>query len=117
MPCLYAVSDVMVLPSIWNDPAPLAVIESITAGKPLITTYSGGIPEYVSKADAIILPINGQLVDNLADSLAKLATNIELRSNLEREAKKESQVWTKASFYEGFVEIVDKWKDKHLVHN
>lgn len=106
MPCLYAVSDVMVLPSIWNDPAPLAVIESITAGKPLITTYSGGIPEYADKKDAIILPINDQLVENLASSITKLAEDRELRRKFEEAAKRESQTWTKESFYEDFVEMV-----------
>jgi glycosyltransferase involved in cell wall biosynthesis len=40
MPLLYHISDVIVLPSIWNDPAPLTIIESITCGKPLITTNS-----------------------------------------------------------------------------
>lgn len=107
MPCLYAISDVMVLPSIWNDPAPLAVIESITAGKPLITTYSGGIPEYVSDNDAIILKINDQLVDNLAAALNKLAGDAELRTKMSEAAKKESRDWTKESFYDDFVDIIN----------
>lgn len=100
------VQEVIVLPSIWNDPAPLAVIESITAGKPLITTYSCGIPEYADKKDAIILPINDQLVENLASSITKLAEDRELRRKFEEAAKRESQTWTKESFYEDFVEMV-----------
>lgn len=44
MPAIYAMSDICVLPSIWDDPAPLAVIESLVSGKPLITTRSGGHP-------------------------------------------------------------------------
>lgn len=100
------VQEVIVLPSIWNDPALLAVIESITAGKPLITTYSGGIPEYADKKDAIILPINDQLVENLASSITKLAEDRELRRKFEEVAKRESRTWTKESFYNDFVEIV-----------
>lgn len=65
------------------------MIESITAGKPLITTYSGGIPEYADKKDAIILPINDQLVENLVNSLTKLANDKKLRISLEEAAKKE----------------------------
>ena len=42
MPTLYKVADVVALPSIWNEPAGLTIIEAITAGKPLITTCSGG---------------------------------------------------------------------------
>ncbi|MBT9004288.1 glycosyltransferase [Lactobacillus delbrueckii subsp. bulgaricus] len=98
------VQEVIVLPSIWNDPAPLAVIESITAGKPLITTYLGGIPEYADKKDTIILPINDQLVENLVNSLTKLANDKKLRISIEEAAKKRSQTWTKESFYDDFVE-------------
>lgn len=61
----------------------------------MITTYSGGIPEYVSEKDSIILPIDYQLVDNLVSSITKLAENRELRRKFEEAAKRESQTWTK----------------------
>lgn len=65
IPILYAISDLVVLPSVWDDPAPLTVIESITAGKPLITTNSGGIPEY-AKGHAIIIKRDKNLILNLS---------------------------------------------------
>lgn len=107
MPCLYAISDVMVLPSIWNDPAPLTVIESITAGKPLITTYSGGIPEYVDTNDAIILPIDDVLISNLTKAIIKIASQEQVRNKLAMAAKRESKIWTKVSFYNDFVRIIN----------
>ena len=55
MPKIYAIADLVVLPSMWEDPAPLTVIEALTSGKPLITTNSGGIPEYVINTGTIIL--------------------------------------------------------------
>lgn len=73
MPAIYAMSDICVLPSIWDDPAPLAVIESLVSGKPLITTRSGGIPEYADEQSAIILERGDQLVDQLADAMTKIA--------------------------------------------
>ncbi|OXC42095.1 hypothetical protein AYP92_09035 [Lactobacillus crispatus] len=106
MPCLYAISDVIVLPSIWNDPAPLTVIESITSGKPLITTYSGGIPEYVTENDAIILPIDRSLVANLRVAMQQISNNPKLIFDLTENAKKASRTWTKASFYNDFVSII-----------
>ena len=39
-------ADICVLPS-RNDAAPLAVLEAMAAGKPIVTTPVGGIPEYV----------------------------------------------------------------------
>lgn len=76
MPTIYAMSDICVLPSIWDDPAPLAVIESLVSGKPLITTRSGGIPEYADEQSAIILERDDRLVGKLAKSMVKLATDI-----------------------------------------
>lgn len=75
MPALYEMTDVCVLPSIWDDPAPLAVIESLVSGKPLITTRSGGIPEYANDDCAIILERDNQLVDHLAQAMVELADN------------------------------------------
>lgn len=68
MPALYALADLVVLPSIWDDPAPLTVIETLTAGKQLITTDSGGIPEYVNDS-TIVLKRDDQLVNNLAAAI------------------------------------------------
>lgn len=76
MPAIYAMSDICVLPSIWDDPAPLAVIESLFSGKPLITTRSGGIPEYADEQSAIILERDDRLVGKLAKSMVKLATDV-----------------------------------------
>lgn len=75
MPALYEMADVCVLPSIWDDPAPLAVIESLVSGKPLITTRSGGIPEYANDDCSIILERDNQLVDHLAQAMVELADN------------------------------------------
>lgn len=75
MPALYEMTDICVLPSIWDDPAPLAVVESLVSGKPLITTRSGGIPEYANDDCAIILERDNQLVDHLAQAMVELADN------------------------------------------
>ena len=96
MPAIYAMSDVCVLSSIWDDPAPLAVIESLVSGKPLITTRSGGIPEYADNQSAIILERNDRLVDQLAEAMIELAQDagkraamgahaVTLRSGLNKE--------------------------------
>lgn len=73
MPGVYAMSDVCCMPSLWDDPAPLAVIEAMAAGKPLITTYSGGIPEYVNEQCAVLLRRDEKLEQNLKDAMSNLA--------------------------------------------
>ena len=70
------------MPSIWDDPAPLAIIESLAAGKPIITTNSGGIPEYVNGDCAIILNRNSNLIQSLTDAMLKLAESQDLREKM-----------------------------------
>lgn len=82
MPALYEMADVCVLPSIWDDPAPLAVIESLVSGKPLITTRSGGIPEYANDDCAIILERDDQLVEHLAQAMIILASDAQRRDSM-----------------------------------
>lgn len=42
---LYQASDVIVLPSMWSEPFPLTVIESMACGTPVVASRIGGIPE------------------------------------------------------------------------
>lgn len=58
LPTIYAGSDVVVLPSMWDEPAGLTMVEAICCGANLITTKSGGIPEYITNDDAILLERN-----------------------------------------------------------
>lgn len=82
MPAIYAMADICVLPSIWDDPAPLAVIESIVSEKPLITTYSGGIPEYANKQSAILLHRSSSLINELAKAMIDMTRDPTLREHI-----------------------------------
>jgi glycosyltransferase involved in cell wall biosynthesis len=42
---LFSSVDVVVVPSMWNDPLPYVVVETLTAGKGLICSRRGGLPE------------------------------------------------------------------------
>lgn len=75
IPKLYNIADIAVLPSIWNDPAPLTIIESLACGLPIITTESGGIPEYAVNGSAVILKRDEKLVENLSKEIDSLLNN------------------------------------------
>jgi glycosyltransferase involved in cell wall biosynthesis len=42
---LFQVSDVTVLPSLWSEPFPRSIIESMACGTPVVASRIGGIPE------------------------------------------------------------------------
>lgn len=107
MPRIYAIADVVVIPSVWDDPAPLTVIESLTSGKALITTDSGGIPEYADSVTSVIIRRNENIVKNLAKEMNKLANNKDLRSKMEEEVLIKTKNWNIKTYYNDFCDIVD----------
>lgn len=76
LPNYYAVADLVVLPSIWDEPAGLTMIEALSCGKKLITTNSGGIPEYV-KDFAIVLKRDEFLVKSISNLINDSISNKE----------------------------------------
>lgn len=99
----YKIADIAVLPSIWDDPAPLTIIEATITGLPIITTDSGGIPEYVNTKCAIILNRNKDLINQLAINIDKLLGNDELRKKMGEESIKISQNRNVENYYKNFV--------------
>ncbi|EST12716.1 glycosyltransferase family 4 protein [Sporolactobacillus laevolacticus] len=103
MPAVYGMADVAVIPSMWEDPAPLTVIESMASGLPLITTVSGGIPEYASVEGAILLPRDDQIVERLADSLNQVLFNDSLRHKMAAASRKTAEQMNMDRYYTDFI--------------
>ena len=76
----YAAFDAMILPSI-NEGTPVSAIEALAAGRPVVATRVGGVPDVVREGEDGFLVEPGD-VDGLADRLARLAADPELRERL-----------------------------------
>lgn len=105
IPELYSIADIVVIPSVWDDPAPLTVIESLSSGKPLITTYSGGIPEYADENSAVILK-RDNLVVALRDAMEDLLNNPTKCKQLSEKALNLTKSWGVKKYYEDFVKEI-----------
>ena len=81
LPLYYSMADLAVLPSIWNEPAGLTMLESIASGTPLITTNRGGIKEYVSKYGAIILEVNEDIVNMIKENMEQILNENKIQAN------------------------------------
>jgi len=80
-------ADVVVVPSVWGDACPSAVSEALAAGKPLVTTYAGGIPEIVGdETNAVLIPPSDERA--LANALAELIVDSDKREKLGIRARK-----------------------------
>ena len=65
-------SRAVVVPSIWHEPAGLVTLEAAAAGRAVIASRVGGIPEYADSSFARLVPPND--IPALADELTFFAT-------------------------------------------
>ncbi len=64
----YATVDVIAIPSIWEEPGALALVDALAAGRPVLGTHFGGIPEVIEHG------VTGWIVPPGADGFAKAIT-------------------------------------------
>lgn len=70
MPEIYAIADIGVVPSIWEEPFALTVIEHLATGNPVIITNSGGMPELVNNKCSII--VNKENIFELSNEIEEM---------------------------------------------
>lgn len=78
MHIIYAGSDIVVLPSIWDENQPVCLMEAMASGLPVIASRKGGIPELIEHGENGFLFEAGDAAD-LADHLARLISDPTLR--------------------------------------
>ena len=66
IPSYLRMSNVAVVPSIWDAPFPTTILEAQAAGLPIITTRRGVIPEEVSEDNAILIDTDENIVASLS---------------------------------------------------
>lgn len=107
MPAIYSAADVVVLPSIWDEPAGMTIIEAMAVGSALITTRSGGIPEYVGENGCVLLTRDERLIENIAVAIDKILSNPSYADMLKRTAKMNVSNFTETVYYQQLIHILD----------
>jgi glycosyltransferase involved in cell wall biosynthesis len=98
-------ADIAVVPSMWEEPFGLTVVEAMAAGLPLITTRSGGIPEICEGVATIVERDN--IVDNLASAILDLYEHPEKRRAMSEAALKRSKLFSKERYAREFFEALE----------
>ena len=104
----YNIADIAVMPSLFQDPAPLVCIETQATGTPLIATRVGGIPEYVGKDTAILIDNDSNLVNNLTKEIDLLLNNQNKRKSMTENSIKNAQKFNTENYYSNFNTIINK---------
>ena len=87
---LMAVSDVVVIPSAWAEGTPLAIMEALALGKPVVSTRLGGIPEILEdgRNGLLVPPRDSQA---LAKAILRLLLDPEFAAGLGKAGQQTAQ--------------------------
>jgi len=88
----YRQIDVVIAPSIWEDPGPLVVADANAAGKPILGTPFGGMPEVIQHG------VTGWLTEpdpaSLSRSMIEIAANPRQIAEISRRLADTPNKWT-----------------------
>lgn len=108
LPEVYNLADIAVLPSMWEEPAGLTMIEAMACGTPVITTRSGGIPEYVGNA-AVVLDRTQNLSKEIAKSVDLLLRDKRMYDDYSlRGIKRIQSHFSSENYIDKFVKLIEK---------
>lgn len=103
VPKYYACADIACVPSLFEEPAGLTVIEAMASSLAAIVSDAGGIPEYASPDCAVTVPRNDQFVQGLAQAISLLAAHPELRAKMGAEGAARAAKFDASSYYNTFL--------------
>ena len=106
IPSYLKAADVAVVPSMWDEPFGLTVVEAMAAGLPLITTRSGGIPEICEGVATIVERDN--IVENLANAILDLYHHPDKRETMAKASLERSKLFDKETYAQNFFNALEK---------
>ena len=104
IPSYLKMADIAVVPSMWEEPFGLTIVEAMAAGLPLITTRSGGIPEICEGIATIVERDN--IVDNLAAAILDLYQHPEKREQMSAASLERSKLFDKNKYAKNFFKAI-----------
>ena len=110
VPSYLKMADIAVIPSMWEEPFGLTVVEAMAAGLPLITTRSGGIPEICDGVATIVE--RDDIVNNLAQAILDLYEHPEKRKQMAAASLKRAKLFDKETYAKNFFEALEELNKK-----
>lgn len=108
----YKQVDVVVAPSIWHDPGPLVVADAKAAGRPLLGTRFGGMPEVIRHG------VTGWLTDadpqSLADSMLAVASDPHKIDEISRRLIADTNKWIFADVLASYKNLYEQLREQRM---
>lgn len=102
MPNHLRLCDISIVPSVWDEPFGLSIVEAMAVGLPIITTNRGGIPEVVTEENAIMLETDEHFVESLANAILDLYKHPEKRKQMSIASLERSKLFDKETYAKNF---------------
>lgn len=106
IPKYHILSDCMVSPSMWEEPGSLVNQEAFASGLPLISSYSGGTPEYTKNTKSILIKKDDNFIQNLSKEMENLIENGNLQKEMKEAGIKESKYFSKGRYCKDFAKFL-----------
>lgn len=106
MPSYLKTANVVVVPSLWEEPFGLTVLEAMAAGVPLIATRCGGIPE-VCEGTAILIE-RDNISQNIAEAIQYLYDNPQEARLMAQKAEERSWIFDKVPFSKNYFDAISE---------
>jgi glycosyltransferase involved in cell wall biosynthesis len=81
---------VVVVPSVWNEPAGLVPLDAAAHGRFVVASDAGGLPEYVAPDASALVPPND--TDALAATLTRVLGNYDMIAAAGQQAQHHARV-------------------------
>jgi spore coat protein SA len=110
-------ADLFCCPSIWNDPFPLAPLEAMATGLPVVASSTGGLLEMLAHGGGTLVPPGDPA--KLANALEALVTDESLRKEMSEDARKaflEHYLWSnvRTQYENALRHLIDEWDPRTL---
>ncbi|MCK1480647.1 glycosyltransferase family 4 protein [Bradyrhizobium sp. 197] len=108
----YRQVDVVVAPSIWHDPGPLVVADAKAAGRPLLGTRFGGMPEVIKHG------VTGWLTEadpqSLAESMLEIAANPHKIDEISRRLIADTNKWIFSDVLSSYKTLYEQLREQRM---
>ena len=109
IPTYYAMANLVVIPSVWQEPCSLTLLEAMAAKKPLLSTKVGGTPEVV-KDYAELVNADDKLSESLAKAILSIYTNYSCAENKAEKAFQYVQQYNPERYYKLIYDALERIK-------
>lgn len=108
MPAIYAASDAVIVPSVWNEAFGLVALEALATSRPVIASATGALPELINATNGfLVAPGDESAIER---ALLTLASDPDLRLRLSRAGRIQAAHFT----WEEAAQVLDGIYAKHL---